>query len=256
MIAHLYKLTCITNMHVGNGEVNYSIIDNEVQRDPVLGTPMIFSSSVKGALRSHMTPLVEEDTIRKIFGGDKNNMTMGEYKFFSANMISRPLRVSCGESPYVNATSKTIISNHLSLMQDLGIKIYKEENKLPEIEDEKKYCSSLNIDEIEGEQVKVCCPNELLKKIIGENWALTNNETLLDIPLPVIARNELNNGKSNNLWYEEIVPHKSIFYFVILTPSTENLLDERINGQIVQFGANASVGYGYSKVEKVGHSYE
>ena len=41
----------MTNMHVGNGDVNYNIIDNEVEKDPVTGYPTINASGVKGALR-------------------------------------------------------------------------------------------------------------------------------------------------------------------------------------------------------------
>ena len=30
-----YKIDCLTNLHVGSGEVNYNIIDNEVEKDAV-----------------------------------------------------------------------------------------------------------------------------------------------------------------------------------------------------------------------------
>ena len=35
MNAMILRLECLTNLHVGNGDVNYNIIDNEVERDPV-----------------------------------------------------------------------------------------------------------------------------------------------------------------------------------------------------------------------------
>ena len=44
MSAIILKLKCITNLHVGNGEVNYTIIDNEVEKDPVTGYPIINAS--------------------------------------------------------------------------------------------------------------------------------------------------------------------------------------------------------------------
>lgn len=70
--------------------------------------------------------------------------------------------------------------------------------------------------------------------------------------LPVVARNNIdsNTGISQNLWYEEIVPHESIFYFFI-TSENKELLDElknSLDGQVVQFGANATIGYGLCKV--------
>ena len=45
MKAYMIQLQCMTNMHVGNGDVNYNIIDNEVERDPVTGYPTINSVS-------------------------------------------------------------------------------------------------------------------------------------------------------------------------------------------------------------------
>ena len=41
MAAIIVNLECITNMHVGNGDVNYNIIDNEVEKDPITGYPTI-----------------------------------------------------------------------------------------------------------------------------------------------------------------------------------------------------------------------
>lgn len=51
MSAKLYRLTCLTNLHMGSGEANYEVIDLEVERDPVLGEPTMNASGVKGALR-------------------------------------------------------------------------------------------------------------------------------------------------------------------------------------------------------------
>ena len=65
MAAILVWLECITNMHVGNGDVNYNIIDNEVERDPVNHYPTIHSSGVKGALREYFEKKVEKVPIWK-----------------------------------------------------------------------------------------------------------------------------------------------------------------------------------------------
>lgn len=51
MIAKLFKVECITNLHVGNGDVNYNIIDNEVEKDPVTNCPTMNASGIKGAIR-------------------------------------------------------------------------------------------------------------------------------------------------------------------------------------------------------------
>lgn len=41
MKAIVYKITCLTNLHVGNGESNFDIIDNAVEKDPVTSLPTI-----------------------------------------------------------------------------------------------------------------------------------------------------------------------------------------------------------------------
>jgi CRISPR-associated protein Cmr4 len=70
------------------------------------------------------------------------------------------------------------------------------------------------------------------------------------ISLPVIARNHLENGISTNLWYEEVVPHESIFYVPVLSEDSELLgkFKTDVNNKIIQFGGNASIGCGLCKV--------
>ena len=51
MTANLYFIKCLTNLHVGSGDVNFNIIDEEIEKDPVTGYPTINASGVKGALR-------------------------------------------------------------------------------------------------------------------------------------------------------------------------------------------------------------
>ena len=72
------------------------------------------------------------------------------------------------------------------------------------------------------------------------------------ISLPVIARNNLENGISKNLWYEEVVPHESIFTFAVITDDNNNsdleIFKAGISSKVIQFGGNASIGYGLCKV--------
>ena len=59
---------------------------------------------------------------------------------------------------------------------------------------------------------------------------------------------------SANLWYEEIVPRESRFYFNIERPNKEE--DELFkalpfHGNKIQVGGNATVGYGLCKLKKI-----
>ena len=72
--------------------------------------------------------------------------------------------------------------------------------------------------------------------------------------LPVIARNQLDNGVSQNLWYERVVPHKAIFLTGIIYPDGDSAFiefDKYLTGNLVQVGANATVGYGLCKFTNI-----
>ena len=245
MNAHIYKLTCLTNLHVGNGDVNYSIIDNEVEKDPILGEPIIPSSGIKGALLSHIkcTDMDARD-IKTIFGNEDGK---GTYKFLSGNLLFRPIRVSEGNDTFVNATSYELIEYYESLLKELGI------NDLTGINREKgKTVSSSSNKSVEGISIDHIVSNKRLEELSGKKWMITSEKKLGMINLPVTARNRLSDkGESINLWYEEFVPYHSVFFTVIITPSKENKLDQYIDDKIVQFGANATIGYGITRINKL-----
>jgi CRISPR-associated protein Cmr4 len=250
MKSHFYKMTCLTNLHVGNGDYNYSIVDNEVERDPVLGgEPMIPSSGVKGALLNYIKESVADgETVKKLqrtVFGDMNNK--GDYKFISAGLLARPVRVSDGAGAYALASTHALLLNYEELRQALSgvstIGIPAGEN----------VCFCDGIRKVEDIAVtKAELPDGEVKKLLGDRLVLLTESDLSEIMLPVAARNSLDeNGKSRNLWFEEFVPHHSVFYMAIITPEETNELDPYIDGKIVQFGANASVGYGLMKIEKM-----
>lgn len=254
MTAFLYKMTCLTNLHVGNGDVNYSIIDNEVELDYVLKEPTIPSSGVKGALLSYVKSIKDDkELIKEVFGGieesigasgsREKNSSRGLYKFLSANLLSRPVRVSEGNRSFANVTSYELIERYNSLCENLGIEAEK-------LEVDAKGCiGTEGISEVEGIKVKQHLTPKSLSALIPEPMVIMPNTKLNEIPLPVVARNKL--GDDGNLWYEQFVPYNSIFYMIIITPDTDNKLDQLINNKIIQFGGNASIGYGLMKIEKI-----
>ena len=72
--------------------------------------------------------------------------------------------------------------------------------------------------------------------------------------LPVFVRNYLNNGQSENLWYEQVLPRFSKLYFMVLVPDGDTcfqIFNKHVTETLVQIGANATVGYGYCKLTKI-----
>lgn len=262
----LYLLKTVSNMHVGSGDINFDIIDNQVQRDPVTSLPTIYSSSLKGAFREASSG---ENYIEYIFGQENNSDTIqaGAFNFFEASILAMPVRSN--KKPYFLTTTPEIIKEFLNIIDTFNIKIDEDlKTKLENLSNltvnEGQPLIFENIENAILEDFNANYNNLDVSKIeefLGEKIALMNNSDFKSIPLPVIARNHLENGKSKNLWYEEIVPKKSIFYFVISKPTNLDESDKKEklekfenrfdNQTSIQIGANKSIGYGYCRLEKV-----
>ncbi len=236
MLAKIIVLECITNMHVGNGDVNYNIIDNEVERDPVTNYPAINASGVKGALREYFTSREAlSAAVDGIFGRDTQESTQGKVKILGAEMLAMPARASLGDRAYYHITTKDAVER---FKEQCSIFLQKEAALKAAAKDGEK--------QAEGIKLK----NAYI--LLGKDLYEIPEDKFRGISLPVMARNKLDNGISKNLWYEEIVPHGSLFYFPVVVNDTDEIWLEKlvagIKGQVVQFGGNASIGYGLCKV--------
>lgn len=256
----LYLIECITNLHVGSGDSDFGLIDNRVQRDVITNFPTINSSSLKGAFAIHFNkdetdekgkPIRTKDG-EKIFGkgnnGNKDLDGQGKYKFFPANLLAIPARSI--DNPYYLITSDQIIKDYNEMANLFGtnIKLNESTNKnLPlELEGE-----LLKVEEISFKENKLYVLEDKEFSKIIEN-------------LPVIARNHLENGESQNLWYEEIVPRKSLFYFgidkgieneehkILEDSFKKKIIFDKKENNLIHIGGNVTVGYGACKITKLG----
>ncbi len=243
MRLNVFRAKCITNLHVGNGDVNYNIIDQEVERDPVTGLPIINASGVKGALREFFEKKLDKNKINEYFGNDEGDSTQGTYKFLQADILFRPLRVSAdGNRSYVLATTAEIISDFSAMIKGLNGNIdgtdgLKETDQSIEIEG--------------GAPIKLYKAEGKWRLFTDKEIAIVDNFDKFD--LPVIARNVLDdNGISKNLWYEEFVPHESVFGLIILTPDEmDPEFKKALTSEAIQFGGNTSIGYGLMNIREV-----
>lgn len=279
----IYKIRCLTNMHVGSGDVSYTLIDNQVQRDVITGFPTINSSSLKGSLRSCLDPQKEESSgIRYIFGHKEDGI--GKYKIFPGMLLSIPVRSNV--KPFFRATCPRIIKDFLGFIEKFQLKTKDIQNietlkndlkELQKVTDENKnsicilknFNSDIDIKSnkklmVEGikanlKEKVLLKKEERIKEIFGENLILIDDNSFSEIVnrLPVIARNKLNNGESENLWYEEIVPRETRFYFAVISPKSESNKEEyktvfnKVTRKLVQIGGNATIGYGYCDIESI-----
>ncbi|MDO4691973.1 MAG: type III-B CRISPR module RAMP protein Cmr4 [Porphyromonadaceae bacterium] len=216
-----YLIKCLTNLHVGIGGASYSVVDNCVQRDVTNGRPCIYSSSLKGALRQFFESSPNKGSLRieDIFGGEglqQTNQHAGKFTFFQANLLAYPLRDDNEPKGYKLASCSEWQRNIETLWTQI------------------KGTSGLTLQ-----------PHVESHEDHGKLVEATKE-------LPVIARNKLNNGESQNLWYEEVVPAGSCFVFFVSGPEEYfDEFDKELDGQLVQIGANGSVGYGFCTITKL-----
>lgn len=275
----LYRITNLTNLHAGAGDSTYGIVDKQVQRDTTTKLPIIHASSLKGALRECFEEIAKTlpAIIETIFGSDskrgKAKLQRGQFEFFEGRLVSLPVRSN--QRPFYQATTPSVLKDLVESIGHFGSTIFSEvelttlksafgttisEGKLQIFEQK---TGGLAIDEFYSEQIETCS-NEALKTAVGKLvekklldkpvvlFSETDWDALLD-RLPVIARNNLENGISTNLFYEEVVPRQAHFAAFVLRPVAHDLLETELAtvGHRVQVGANATVGYGQCQFERI-----
>ncbi len=268
--ANLYSLTAVTNMHVGSGKNNYGIIDNLVQRDVLSDFPTINSSSLKGAIREYFDPKgAHPPHVTHIFGSDpkqdSHQNKPGKYRFFSANLLSTPVRSNL--LPYVNVTCEAIITEFLDNLAKFDIeyphadtlKAWIKTHSGEATHYESDLDGNLNVEMLDLKATKGSFAEmNVISNLFGKHPVLVSNprfkELTNDNHLPVISRNYLENGISKNLWYEQVLPRQSRFYFIVLVPDADSHFAQfstDLQAQPVQVGGNASIGYGFSKISNL-----
>ncbi|MDR3062223.1 MAG: type III-B CRISPR module RAMP protein Cmr4 [Dysgonamonadaceae bacterium] len=256
----VWLITTKTNLHVGNENTsNYGLIDKSVQRDVLTGLPCINGSSLKGALNEFFAvKKTGKINLVKVFGADKMDNSKdketrkGEYSFLDAQLLSIP--VQSNNRLFYRATSPGILKKFVEQLNLFGIKYdafnlgFDLSSPIVFTEDGTKLGDFDAKKEIVNDTVK------RIEELIGKDIAIFNDEYFKELcgddNLPIIARNKLDNGKSENLWYEQALPQETIFYSLFL--SLENdITKEILSGEIVQIGANATIGFGYCQFKQL-----
>lgn len=247
-----YKIEALTNMHVGSGDTNYGVIDNLIQRDVVTELPTINGSSLKGALKEFFDNK-NFNKVKEVFGSDDNN---ADYKFLSANLLAFPLRSN--KKPYFLAICPDIIKRLEDDAKNFGFSVDLKELEAFHPEKGKPIIftnetEELLVEDFQNFEQKQKPKNPQIFKDF-ENVVILNDEDFKeacnDLNLPVIARNKV--GENKNLWYEQVVPSKSLFYFILMHNEKKlHEFEKILVSDIVHIGANATVGYGFTKISKL-----
>ena len=285
--SNAFRIRLLTNMHVGSGETNFGIIDNLIQRDAVSNFPCIHSSGLKGGIKQFLhTNGEKSEMLKYIFGSDttsngkgqsnssKDNQA-GAFTFLDAHLLAFPIRSD--KQPYFLATCPSAINHFIKMSTALDAdfegkavlgKLAKAAKDLTKtqaltfggaengifLEDEKvNFMPFSNLSEEDKLSAK---EQESVKKIFGDQDFIVVSDALFaevcdDFHLPVIARNQLENGMSKNLFYEQVLPREALLFFFIIAPKDDaqfTNLNLSFNGNYVQLGGNATIGYGLTEI--------
>lgn len=257
-----------TNIHVGNENTSsVGLVDKEIQRNVLTDIPCINASSLKGAMNEYATSEAKLSPAERvaIFGVDKKDKKdeivetqKGGCLFFDAYLLLLP--VQDDNNLYKLVTSRKTLEQYIELLNLMGIDL-----SYNDLITNLKKCDS-HFDGQEGAG-KSIIDFEAFKE-------LCSNEEL-----PIVARNCLIG--SGNLWYEQVLPQKSVFGTILIAPSSvevsrkeedgrepdpkkakyktvsvsvqniDKTITKTFDKRIVQIGANATIGYGYCQFIKI-----
>lgn len=266
-------MRCITHLHAGSDDTGIGIIDKMVQRDPATGLPCVHASSLKGAIKQHMhvhEKITEEkvEVFRELFGStaklnaegtDDEKTQQGHLAFLPARLLFYPAQ---GEKqPYFLVTCPAVLNEWAEELKLLGVSEDLQGHLSTVAKAEAGSAIGISMGDIgrEGGLLSTkACENGYqeafgeVKKILTEGFALLSDAEFIeltdDFNLPVVARNALEDGQSQNLWYEQLVPRRSVFWTALLPMKQElagmDVLTKALTESLCQVGANASVGMG------------
>jgi len=215
----------------------------------------------------------------------KSDSEPGRMIVFEANLLTLPLRSS--QKVYYNATSPQILKDYLKYYE-LFISKPNENNMFNNVLEKFVNPQLTNKDfvifeDLRGLEIEDFDKGEkfttkdkdtdtkfenFLKTVFQldpSSLAIFNDKIFSSIcerKLPVIARNQIDDekGTSKNLFYEEVLPRCAILYFYLgeeKVNSTSNGYYDKIkqyitaDNEVIQIGANYSIGYGFTKMREV-----
>lgn len=230
----VFRVRALTNVHAGGGDSFYGAVDKLVQRDAATNLPTIYGHSMKGAIREYFEETVgnapNSDFIKHAFGspvkGKPEDAQPGEYRFFAADLVAIPVP---DKDP--GASVQYHLATQAGIWEGLANKV------------------ELLGGNMDADGLRDAFNSGLTVTLSNETAEYSFKEAADE--LPVVARNQLDNGESQNLWYEELVPRESLFAFVVqvdedaATKAHRDAFISNLDGKVVQIGGNATVGYGY-----------
>lgn len=284
-----YTLRAVTPLHPGSGARVSGIVDLAVQREAHTNLPVIYGSSLKGALKAWAQSMSEltGDKIVEIFGPPpgEGSEGMGKAIFLDAKLLLMPVRSLKGTYGWI--TSPFVINRFI---EDIEVFSYLSKPKLGgterlkisgKIEGEpapdqawlKTAAGPLTIN-IEGRNIVIVEDAKLdviekfdvfsflemlgddLRKRLGNRILITNHDTfkrILERAMMISPHIVINpsTGTVSNLWFQEDLPPETVLYSAVITSADlKSDIEELLKG-VIHVGGDITTGLGFAEVTKI-----
>lgn len=282
----IMNMVAQTSIHAGAGQA-LSVIDLPIQRESHTQFPVIFGSSLKGALRFRASQVLNDNKkLVNVFGADSQSEDTfaGAIMISDAKLLLLPVRSLNGYFKWV--TCPALLRRYANDCERAGVNAENLANLNLNINQTEVLVVENKSDKLFLEEfllsVKVDNMLQAVAKLIAENFKLEENAVneqlavvsddmftyLAQNSTPVnahIALDENKTVKKGALWYEETLPSETVMYSLISCTSSRGKTAEKLDAQAVakvltdevlpttnrylQVGGNETVGMGWFAIE-------
>ena len=282
----IMNMVAQTSIHAGAGQA-LSVIDLPIQRESHTQFPVIFGSSLKGALRFRASQVLNDNKkLVNVFGADSQSEDTfaGAIMISDAKLLLLPVRSLNGYFKWV--TCPALLRRYANDCERAGVNAENLANLNLNINQTEVLVVENKSDKLFLEEfllsVKVDNMLQAVAKLIAENFKLEENAVneqlavvsddmftyLAQNSTPVnahIALDENKTVKKGALWYEETLPSDTVMYSLISCTSSRGKKEDKLEPQQVadvltgevlpqdnrylQVGGNETVGMGWFAVQ-------
>lgn len=275
-----------TSIHAGAGQA-LSVIDLPIQRESHTQFPVIFGSSLKGALRFRASQVLNDDVkLANVFGSDtqSENGFAGAIMISDAKLLLLPVRslngyfkwVTCPAllRRYANDCERAGLKQ--SLLSTLSLDINHTDVVVVHSKSDKIFLEEFALD------VKADNKMQAVADLLATNFGLDQSAVTEQLAIvsddmftylaqnstPVnahIALDENKTVKKGALWYEETLPSDTVMYSLISCTNSRGQKSDKLSSEDVaniltqevlpqtnrylQVGGNETVGMGWFAIQ-------